>query len=100
MQDIFDSNGLEESSVRFQPRALYLSGKRLPLLFKGLTCIADGKYCADLPMELQMVRNNLDTTEERSKYSPGHVIKQTLREQCVFDALKDEHKSHWFLYIK
>ena len=71
MQDIFDSKdgGMDESAVKFQPRALFLSGLKLPDLFKGLMCIEGGKYCGNLPVELQRVRNALPTNEERMAYS-------------------------------
>lgn len=91
---------MRESIVRFQPRSLFLSGLRLPMLFKGLMCIDNGKYCGTLPIELQKVRNALPTTQERLAYSSRAVLYQSLREQCVFDAIHDQHKSHWFVYIK
>lgn len=48
---------------------------------------------------LEKMRNGETTKEGKHKYSIKHIFRQNLREQCVYQSLKNK-KSHWFIYIK
>ena len=56
-------------------------------------CIEDGRYCPIAPSEFDALQEtNVDAT-------PKNLIQQSVREECVFESLPQDGKSHWFLYI-
>lgn len=59
---------------------------------KAKDCILDGKYCPTLPSTHHKLLG--------MSHSPMDMIKQSIREQCAYEAIeKPEHRSHWFLYV-
>jgi hypothetical protein len=87
MQEIFGDK------VQFRPRTMTTS---CVLCFERTKkqCILEGKYCPLLPSGLKAT-NFL----EENNIKPENLIMQSLREQCVYDSLKDDFKSHWFKYM-
>ena len=87
MQDIF------KSRINFDPRAII---KRCTKGFcskeeKNTLCINEGRYCPIYPPNIQ----NLDNGESL----PMNLIVQSIREQCVYQALSPARKAHWFRYM-
>lgn len=81
----------------FQPRTytygcLWCSQKK-----KAEKCIFDGKYCPFMPdNEDSKTKNKM---LHQTKPSPRDMIDQTIREQCVYEAIANTTKAHWFTYI-
>jgi len=62
------------------------------LTTKSRACILDGLYCPTLPNHHHKLLG--------ASHSPMDMIKQGIREQCVFDSILDKSKSHWFAYMQ
>lgn len=60
---------------------------------KEKLCVEDGRYCPVVPSEF----DKLQKTNNDAK--PTNLVKQSIREVCVYKALPESGKSHWFLYI-
>ena len=57
-------------------------------------CINDGEYCPVLPAGI-----NHENLHWREHVQPANLIKQRVREQCVYESLAKYKKTHWFYYI-
>ena len=82
MQDIF------KDKVVFQPRTFIYGCLWCDQKTLEEKCIFDGKYCPYYP-------DDVDPTRVR----PRDLIDQSLREQCVYQAISNTTKAHWFIYI-
>ena len=95
MHEIFRGN------VTFRPRAVfskctYCSGK-----WKRKNCILSGQICPTKPLglssnQLQQPTVGPNVPEEQI---PQLMVEETIRELCVYEAIEEESKSHWFYYV-
>lgn len=84
-----------EKMVRFQPRTIYKTCVGCSKSYTDSQCILDGKYCPYMPYDV--MRSN--GVEGNKKVTPQSLVEQSLREQCVYEAI-DGSKSHWFRYLQ
>lgn len=59
--------------------------------YKKVRCIDNGKYCPMLPETLAGMNDPFD---------PKEVLKQSVREQCVYDSIPPNRKAEWFIYVQ
>lgn len=87
MQDVFIER------INFWPRIVTTRCLYCTPEMKQKMCIENGRYCPVAPSEFDALqKTNPDAR-------PDALVKQSIREECVFESLPESGKSHWFLYI-